>query len=118
MTEHALGPDGDDWPTVVSTGDRITVRLAENPTSGYRWTVDEVDEAVLAPESSSFTPSPASVPGAGGWRTFHFAALGAGTTILRLATRRPGAPPPAGKTFTATVRVIDHIAGAEYNARR
>src|SRR3954453_8757817 len=107
MTEHALGPDGDDGPTVVSTGDRAIVRLAENPTSGYRWTVDEVDEGVLAPESSSFNPSPASVPGAGGWRTFHFAARGAGTTTLRLATRRPGAPSTAGQTFTATVRVVD-----------
>src|SRR3954447_24734540 len=105
MTERALGADGDDGPTVVSTGDRITVRLAENPTSGYRWTVDEAHDAVLAPESSSFTPSPASVPGAGGWRTFQFAARGAGTTTVRLATRRPGAPSTVGETFTATVRV-------------
>jgi len=42
----------------VRQGSIIVVRLPENPTTGYRWVIEETDEEILEPESSDFALRP------------------------------------------------------------
>ena len=65
----------------VHTGDVVTVRLHENPTTGYRWAVDGADGLRL--ESDRNTPS-GTAPGAAGIRELGFRASVPGDHVLRL----------------------------------
>ena len=105
MAEVVLA-DAGGGTVAVRTGDRLVVRLAENPTTGYRWAVEEADATFLTLEASSFEPPSGSTPGAGGWRTFRFLAVGPGATRLRLAARRARVGgEDAGQSFAVTVHV-------------
>ena len=64
----------------VGVGDMITVRLSENPTTGYRWAV--VAAEGLEQVESSFEKGKAV--GAGGARIFQFRASQPGSHALRL----------------------------------
>jgi inhibitor of cysteine peptidase len=68
--------------------DIVVVSLPENPSTGYRWTTDQVGDPVLTLEDSGFSQSADMRIGEGGTRTFRFKARGAGTTRLRLVLRR------------------------------
>ncbi|MFZ0135056.1 MAG: protease inhibitor I42 family protein [Desulfobacterales bacterium] len=66
----------------VQTGDRIVVRLDENPTTGYSWALDgDAGESVFL-QDSDFTRPENTVPGAGGQRRFTFAARRKGPADL------------------------------------
>ena len=94
----------------VARGQELLVALASNPTTGYRWEVSEVDKAILrqvgdAEFKSSASGNPPLV-GAGGTETFHFEAIGTGTTTLKIVYRRSwetGVPPI--KTYTVQIAV-------------
>jgi len=83
--------------------DVIVIRLAEHPTTGYRWQVAHAAGLVLT--GDDFTVS-SSAPGTGGERTFRFAVQQSGTTRLALSLRRPWetGTTPAGR-FEVTVEV-------------
>ncbi|MFQ5343383.1 MAG: protease inhibitor I42 family protein [Anaerolineae bacterium] len=69
----------------LKAGQKLIVTLKSNPTTGYDWQVDEVDESVVKLVTQEFKP--ASDPdrlGAPGQTEFQFQAAGAGTTSLRL----------------------------------
>ena len=69
----------------LEAGQTLIVALKSNPTTGYDWQVDEVDESVVKLVTQEFKP--ASDPnrlGAPGQTEFQFQAAGAGTTSLRL----------------------------------
>lgn len=77
----------------LSRGQSLSIRLPENPTTGYRW---EVDQNQLGPESSpigletsSFSLASGSGIGGGGERTFVFKAVDLGTTQLQLKLWQP-----------------------------
>ena len=40
----------------VRRGTRITIELNENPTTGYRWMINSIDEAFLVPAGDDFVP--------------------------------------------------------------
>lgn len=71
----------------VGVGADITVILAENPTTGFRWQVRELDESTLSLRNSSFRAGGAS-PGAGGRRVFVFHMHTTGESCLHLALVR------------------------------
>jgi len=91
----------------VETGQKVVVRLASNPTTGYQWSV-QGDRAPLAIVKSDYSPSSPNrqMPGAGGVQTIRFVAKSAGKVELRLEYRRSWERnvPPA-KTYTVTVVV-------------
>jgi inhibitor of cysteine peptidase len=71
----------------VHQGDSILIRLAENPTTGYRWAVDKVDEQVTALQDTNFVASGTGI-GGGGTRTFTFKALASGKGKIELKLKR------------------------------
>ena len=74
----------------ATVGDTIVVTLPENPSTGYRWDVDQGGGKVLALVSADYA-APAGTPlaGAPGTRTFTFRAQGTGGTHLVLKYWRP-----------------------------
>ena len=88
----------------AAPGDVIVIRLAEHPTTGYRWQVEHV--AGLVPTGDDFTVS-SRTPGTGGERTFRFTVQQSGTTRIALSLRRPweaSAAPAAHFEVTVEVR--------------
>ena len=70
----------------VRVGEQATVRLPENPTTGYRWQAN-FDETRLRLIDDRFDGAP-SPRGAGGERVLIFEAVLDGRTTLSLAKRR------------------------------
>lgn len=69
----------------LQPSDSLMVQLHENPTTGYRWTVEENDEHLLLPQGSQFVRAAESGIGGGGTRVFAFiAAADNATTNLSL----------------------------------
>ncbi len=59
-----------------------------NPTTGYWWYIDELDESILQQigevDFESSVPDNSLIVGAGGWAIFSFEAVGEGESELRL----------------------------------
>src|SRR5262245_44844318 len=89
----------------AALGDVIVIRLAEQPTTGYRWQVENA--AGLVPIGDDFTVS-SSAPGAGGERTFRFEVQQSGTAPVALALRRPWA---AGSAPAARFEITVEVGG-------
>jgi inhibitor of cysteine peptidase len=68
----------------VRPGDTIIVRLPENPTTGYEWTVDTADDEIVGPRGSDFILSPTVAMGSGGTRAFTFGTKEPGMGRIRL----------------------------------
>ena len=68
----------------VQQGTEVLIRLNENPTTGYRWAIDQSDDTVLPLQGSNFASSPSAAVGAGGTRLFTFTANQPGTVHLQL----------------------------------
>ena len=106
MSSH-LVTQADDGKTIeVRQGDLVTLRLPENPTTGYRWSLDEHDALALEPaEKPKFEPASPAI-GAGGIRTFTFLAKTVGESSLALSLRRSWERPTSGqKTFSVKIRI-------------
>lgn len=84
MTEYSLGPADRDNEVPVRTGDRILLRLPENPTTGYRWS-GQIPGFLRLVRDSNET---GEAPGAGGVRVLEFEAVAPGRAELRLALAR------------------------------
>ena len=77
--------DADNGKTIqVQVGAEIMINLKENPTTGYRWAVDQADDKVLPLQSSNYAITPGGGVGGGGIRTFTFIAKQPGTVHLQL----------------------------------
>lgn len=92
----------------VEAGESFTVRLAENPTTGYEWAIvsPTPDPAVITvvEERYEADEGAAEAPGRGGTKYLVFRAEDAGTTDLRLVERREGDDRAAEElTFDVTV---------------
>lgn len=72
----------------VPRGSKVTIELPENPTTGCRWRIDNIDELFLAGEGDAFLTGDQMGLGAGGVRRFFFRAKGSGCTSLSLIQKR------------------------------
>jgi len=72
----------------VPRGSKVTIELEENPTTGYRWVVNGIDEIFLVPEGDAFLTGDQMGLGAGGVRRFFFRAKGTGCSSLNLINKR------------------------------
>lgn len=64
-------------------GERLIVRLPENPTTGYTWAIDETDSRLLALDSTDYVPPETGSIGARGQRAFVFTARQSGEVALK-----------------------------------
>ncbi len=89
----------------ASPGDVILVQLEENPTTGYRWAVTEVDGRVLDLNESDYSRMDEAGIGGGGTRAFAFTAQSPGTTRLELQLRQEWDPENPEDRFEVTIQV-------------
>jgi inhibitor of cysteine peptidase len=86
-------------------GDRLVLHLAENPSTGYVWAFDALDEDMLEPEGSEWQAAGPGV-GTGGDRVWTLAARRPGTTALALKRWRPWAGDASVvERFGATIEI-------------
>jgi predicted secreted protein len=95
--EVNLGSEARGQTVRVRLGDVIAIRVAETPTTGYRW--------VLADPPPS-TPSPAT-PGAPGVRLLRLRAERPGMAVVRLTKRRPWAEADIGENHVVTIQISE-----------
>ena len=89
----------------INVGDVAEVKLAENPTTGYRWVFASKPEPVCQVADDSFEPG-GTASGAGGTHRWKFEAVSSGTGAVKLEYRRPWEKnAAAGQTFTLNIRV-------------
>jgi inhibitor of cysteine peptidase len=104
-----LTKDDDGGRATLRPGQTLVVRLAGNPTTGYRWEVGELKgKAIEQVGEAEYVPdeAPEGRVGVGGTFIFTFRAVEPGRCAFRLVYRRPwekGKKP--ARTFSAAVEV-------------
>ena len=88
-TDLALDVAADGQTVTLAVGQGLRLRLAENPTTGYRWSVSSSGDLVL--ESDLFAPGGSAI-GGGGTREFRWRAGAAGRHPLALVQCRAWEP--------------------------
>jgi inhibitor of cysteine peptidase len=73
---------------VVSSGDRVVIRIPENASTGYQWSIEELT-APLKLESSDPVTSSEPAPGAAGERVLKLRASERGEGRVVLVLSRP-----------------------------
>jgi predicted secreted protein len=89
----------------VNRGDMITVRLEENPTTGYVWKIEEIDPGVLELVSEEYETVAGGGIGGGGERKMVFRANAPDTSTLQLKCLRQWEPDNPLSTFSVTIEV-------------
>lgn len=95
-------------PTRLQVGQNMTLTLPSNPSTGYRWLLQNPAPEILralGPEVYS-TPEEAGIVGSGGTSTWRFQAKAAGEGHLILVYQQPWAPEVRPvQTFDCAIRV-------------
>ena len=105
--EITLDMSADGSQVMMETDQELVIRLESNPTTGYSWTVQEIDTAVLQQIGDvEYETAETGLVGSGGWESCRFEAVAAGQTTLELVYRRPWEEDAAPEqTFTLDVIV-------------
>lgn len=83
-----LGEDDNGKTFTLAAGDKFTVSLPGNPTTGYTWEVNEIDPAVIELVAEPEYKADSNLIGAGGIFTFTFKALAPGDAAVSLIYHR------------------------------
>ena len=91
----------------LTPGQSLEVLLASNPTTGFSWSVDEMDTTVLTKTSSDYKPQSQDplVVGSGGHDEWRFTAIAPGRTPLKMVYARTWESKQPADTFELTVIV-------------
>ncbi len=101
-----LGPADSGKTVTLVVGQVVTVRLASNPSTGYRWqTATEPDPQYLIVVDSGYDRPAENAPGASGQAWWKLRATGAGSTSIELRYVRPWEPDAKAQQFTLNVTV-------------
>jgi predicted secreted protein len=93
----------------ASQSDRVVVRLPENSTTGYQWSIAEIGEA-LEVESNEFFIRGQMMPGAGGERVIIVRPRRSGRARLSLDLKRRWDQKPIDH-FEVEINVTDQLSG-------
>ena len=99
-----VGQDRNGQTVELAVGTPLAVELAGNPTTGYAWSVAQIDSARLRLVDSSYSADSSAI-GSGGTYVFRFEALRTGTTPLGLVYRRSWETTAADQTFILSVNI-------------
>jgi len=106
MPEIVLTERDNEQAVSLVVGDVLTIRLPENPTTGFRWQTDRTEASgVLDPMADFFAPSPVGAIGAGGTRVLRWTATSQGHAEIRLELMRTWEARPSGSSFVVHVSV-------------
>src|SRR5438094_5784080 len=101
VDERASGSSVD-----LGVGQTLEVRLAENPTTGFRWQI-EADGRPACTLTSDLYEAASGPPGSGGTRVLAYRGTSPGECTIALAYRRSWeAAASAAQTFMLRVRVV------------
>jgi inhibitor of cysteine peptidase len=107
MSQLQLTRSNHDKTVSAAAGDDVTITLDENPTTGYRWFIENSNPDVIEVKSSDFAPG-AGGSGAGGTRQITLVLQKPGTARLELNSRRDWeAPSSASDRFAVTFVVAN-----------
>jgi len=100
-----LGPEDSGRSIELAVGDLVELRLFENPTTGYVWSVTRDGSPVLDLLDTTFASqsSPRQL-GAGGTRCWRFRASAPGTAAMEMEYSRPGDPQSRRRMFSFEAR--------------
>ncbi len=98
--------DSDNGKTIlVKGGDTFTVRLEENPSTGYSWNLTVGNGLRLVKDR--YVPGTTSMIGSGGIHEWTIKAIGNGTSGIAGIYKRPWEPGSGGdKRFSMTIKVV------------
>ncbi|MGA7937919.1 MAG: protease inhibitor I42 family protein [Kovacikia sp.] len=68
----------------VPAGEIVLITLSENPTTGYRWALEPMEQPVLELQASDYVTASGAGIGGGGQRVFKFRTKASGTVNLQL----------------------------------
>ena len=80
----------------MRVGETLDLRLPSNPTTGFQWEIETLDQTILRPDGEPAYAADNQAVGSGGEMSWHFVAQKAGQTKLRLICHRafePDVPP-------------------------
>lgn len=91
----------------VGVGDKFTIKLESNPTTGYSWSLAApLDAAILSTAGDSYIADKPQRTGSGGTQLLTFKAVGKGSTEIQLRYSRPweeNVQPAQAETFKVQV---------------
>jgi inhibitor of cysteine peptidase len=102
-TEAVYGRD--DTSISVKSGEKFTIRLNANPTTGYEWNASVSDDTVVTLEKSEYQHGGSDAEGAGGTQVLVFKANKAGTATIDLVYQRSWEPQEDDERIQYTVTV-------------
>ncbi|MBM3152525.1 MAG: protease inhibitor I42 family protein [Chloroflexi bacterium] len=106
--EVLLDVDDSGGSVSIAMGQTLVIELPSNPTTGYSWFIESIDEAVVRQEGEA-TYSPVggepNLVGGGGVETWRFTPVAAGACTLTLAYLRVFEDNSTQDTFTIQVTV-------------
>ena len=98
--------ENDSGRTISSRiGDTFLLKLQENPSTGYRWTISVTPGLIVTRDQHS--PSILRRIGAPGTHEWQIRVIQSGDQIISGVYSRPWAPEEAGREFTLRVTVSD-----------
>jgi predicted secreted protein len=99
--------ENDNGRTVdLQVGDKLDVVLKENPSTGFIWETESLDETIVKQIGEPEFKADTGAIGSGGSKTFHFEVVASGQTYLKLILHRPWETDvPPSMTFEVTIIV-------------
>jgi inhibitor of cysteine peptidase len=89
-------------------GEQVVIRLTEHPTTGFRWAVDQSDEAIVALVDTTYVRTAGAGLGGGGEQVWTFEAKHPGTVQLRLKLWRAWEGDTSGQErFEVIIHVLN-----------
>lgn len=102
-----LTQEDQDKSITVKVNDAIAIQLRENPSTGYRWALENETDEVLEPISSDYVAASEPAVGGGGLRIWKFKAIRQGSVRLKFKLRRPWeGETPIVSRFDVTITVL------------
>ena len=90
----------------VKVGELITIKLPENPTTGFNWEIKEINKKILELAEAEFEAGEGEQIGGGGTKIFKFKPKSPGSTIIKLILKRISDPDDSAiQHFEATIIV-------------
>jgi inhibitor of cysteine peptidase len=87
----------------IQLGNLIVIQLPENPTTGFRWKVQEINSQLLSVQRSNYSISSDSGVGGGGTRTFVLTTLREGFTKVVLKLSQEWEPQTSANSFEVVI---------------